>query len=689
MASSNDATWDEALGVWSGGEAVSSFDETQFPDPLYIFGYGSLIWKPGDILASSPVSKCSAIGWKRIFAQKSCDHRGTVKFPGFVLTLIDYESLHDLEQNDADADMRVDECEGLIWAVSGADIPNLIKYLDFRERGGYLRQMIKVRLHQSTSHHSKGDITKALVYRGSTSNPNFYYTSRKVCANIISCAHGPSGPNYEYLFKLVDYLVECGISDPYLENLMHDVILRCGRWKKNGVVLKTILAISETVTKAEGATNKTNRFDRTIVGWGSNEFNQLEDSERWDEGMTLNGETDGRHGSKDKNKLISIAKQLIYHPYDSASKLPSIRPTADIHQFLVAGGGTSGFFNDGVLLIKGALVPAVLQFIKSCSVIPMLSTQSSHFDLSQLVEEADQFSGSFGVMIEGVENISIGQDHLLLLLPGGRVCGIGSNSHGQCLPGSNSALRFLNGDLFLSNCEISVDCHRLSNFYDAAESGFAPTREGKAEMSRIHNHAHNAVIFSIKANTNRFGRGGEDLNIVKCCVGLRHSSALTSNGGLLVWGDSRHGQVVLNQMAAVIASDSSNKSGDCGEQLTPWFPPDKALLTDLACGARFTVLIDSLGRMFTLGSDNSHGSLGRECTPLLKGCPTEIAPPLELSYNEYIHWQKVSCGWSHCVARGMRTTGNGERTVAFYGWGRCDMGQYCASKGPEGNYIEP
>lgn len=85
--------WDDEKGVWKDNKAacpvngVSSTHEMngsskeRFPSPLWIFGYGSLCWKAGDI---NYAEKRIAIlkGWKRRFYQRSCDHRGTPDSPG-------------------------------------------------------------------------------------------------------------------------------------------------------------------------------------------------------------------------------------------------------------------------------------------------------------------------------------------------------------------------------------------------------------------------------------------------------------------------------------------------------------------------------------------------------------------------------------------------------------------------------
>jgi hypothetical protein len=81
--------WDAENGVWKGNKAWGS--EEVIPDPLWIFGYGSLCWKTDFAFAS----RCSGVvrGWRRLFWQASMDHRGTPKFPGRTVTMVQDEGL--------------------------------------------------------------------------------------------------------------------------------------------------------------------------------------------------------------------------------------------------------------------------------------------------------------------------------------------------------------------------------------------------------------------------------------------------------------------------------------------------------------------------------------------------------------------------------------------------------------------
>lgn len=143
--------WDAENGVWLGDRATS---DNQFPSPLYLFGYGSLLWRPGELLGNFASSSCSCSGWQRLFAQRSSDHRGSTDFPGFVATLVEAtylkEKLQELSQINEAFERGIDEkadtigdikisCSGLVWLIPEDRIEGTIAELDYRERGGYHR----------------------------------------------------------------------------------------------------------------------------------------------------------------------------------------------------------------------------------------------------------------------------------------------------------------------------------------------------------------------------------------------------------------------------------------------------------------------------------------------------------------------------------------------------------------------
>ena len=144
--------WDTENGVWIGDKATS---EDILPSPLYLFGYGSLLWNPGDLLGNFPSYSCVCSGWQRLFAQRSCDHRGSPLFPGFVATLVEASYLDSRSQiitksvsstiyspfdNINESTISIDvSCSGLVWFIPQNHVVATIAELDYRERGGYHR----------------------------------------------------------------------------------------------------------------------------------------------------------------------------------------------------------------------------------------------------------------------------------------------------------------------------------------------------------------------------------------------------------------------------------------------------------------------------------------------------------------------------------------------------------------------
>ena len=75
------AIWNEDLGIWQDleGKAVVKIDESlNDGEPLYIFGYGSLIWRPGDLLETFDSYEVDCISHTRLFGQYSHDIQDTV-----------------------------------------------------------------------------------------------------------------------------------------------------------------------------------------------------------------------------------------------------------------------------------------------------------------------------------------------------------------------------------------------------------------------------------------------------------------------------------------------------------------------------------------------------------------------------------------------------------------------------------
>ena len=201
--------WNAALGVWEGNRAAGT---AAVPHPLYVFGYGSLCWKVDFATASQFVG--TVRGWTRFFCQRSTDHRGTPDAPGLVASVLSDDDLQSLELREAGAPPS--SCCGVCYRVADEDAATVLDALDFREKGGYTREIVEV------TPIDRSEPVQALLYTATPDNPNFErsaLTDAAAAAAVIARAHGPSGANSEYLFGLAKFLSSVGVVDAHVENL--------------------------------------------------------------------------------------------------------------------------------------------------------------------------------------------------------------------------------------------------------------------------------------------------------------------------------------------------------------------------------------------------------------------------------------------------------------------------------------
>ncbi len=165
-------------------------------DMHWIFGYGSLIWRPDFPYTSS--RKAAVRGWRRRFWQASPDHRGVPAAPGRVVTLV------------ADAAAT---CWGVAFQAEAAHFEAIVAMLDEREKNGY-------DAHAVTLEFDDGSAAEALTYIAGPDNPSFAGPAPLgAMAAQIARAHGPSGSNREYLARLAATLLELGIEDDEVASL--------------------------------------------------------------------------------------------------------------------------------------------------------------------------------------------------------------------------------------------------------------------------------------------------------------------------------------------------------------------------------------------------------------------------------------------------------------------------------------
>lgn len=154
---------------------------------VWLFGYGSLIWRPDVEFVERSVAVLP--GYRRRFWQRSTDHRGTVEQPGRVVTLVEEEGA---------------QVVGMAYRL--VDPEATLARVDVREQQGYARVEAEVEM--------GGGRRRVIVYVADRGNPYFVGDEAiEVTAAVIAGAHGPSGANVEYVRALVAALGELGVAE--------------------------------------------------------------------------------------------------------------------------------------------------------------------------------------------------------------------------------------------------------------------------------------------------------------------------------------------------------------------------------------------------------------------------------------------------------------------------------------------
>ena len=165
---------------------------------LWVFGYGSLMWRPGFAFESCHPARVAGV--HRSLCVYSHVHRGTPERPGLVLGLD-----------------RGGACRGLAFRVAGERRAETVAYLREREQVTmvYREEFRRVRLLDA------GDEVEALTFVVDRSHPQ--YAGRLAAeeqARYVLQGAGRSGACRDYVAATLAHLEEAGVRDRPLRHLM-------------------------------------------------------------------------------------------------------------------------------------------------------------------------------------------------------------------------------------------------------------------------------------------------------------------------------------------------------------------------------------------------------------------------------------------------------------------------------------
>lgn len=465
---------------------------------LRIFGYGSLCWNPGKEGALSKADEGvtqtlgRAVGWKRCWAQRSADHRGTPSFLGLVCTLLADDEVWEIHrQVEGDPDAQVDGhrppslTEGVIYNVPPHLVTECLEELDFREKGGYERDVIDV-IEDDT-----GSTVQALLYRGTPENPAFWpraLLDLQFAAAVMSVAVGPSGPNCDYLFNLDHFLVDAAKSSAAAAASFDD---------HSGDV--------DTMALAKMARSFHSKRLFFLVGCGSNQHHQL-----------LLTKAAGLKNGDEAHEMKEIVLAVQSNDVDENM----------ISKQVYCGGGHSGLLaEDGSLYLWG---------------------WNAHGQLGREDDEIDTSTSQDGLTVIAeldikVEKAALGHAHTLIIEKGsGRLLAFGDNTRGQ-VDGTEGGQKKIATPIELKYAKegerfVAVAAglfHSAAINSEGELTTFGCRRFGQC-LHHWEDHSKIAV--------GRW-RPEDGSRLVKVAVGHRHTVVLDEHGRVYAMGNNKYGQL--------------------------------------------------------------------------------------------------------------------------------------------------
>lgn len=165
---------------------------------LWVFGYGSLMWRPGFVFLRSVPARLE--GYHRSLCIYSHVYRGSPDCPGLVLGLDDGGS-----------------AMGMAFEVAASKRDEVIAYLREREQ---VTAVYLERYSQLTLLDGSEQCVEAVTYVADQKHEQYAgKLSMEEQVRFVQQGHGKAGPNIDYVTNTVDHLKEISIADPELFEL--------------------------------------------------------------------------------------------------------------------------------------------------------------------------------------------------------------------------------------------------------------------------------------------------------------------------------------------------------------------------------------------------------------------------------------------------------------------------------------
>lgn len=204
----------------------------------WVFGYGSLIWRPGFEFISAQGAEL--YGFHRSLCIYSHMYRGTPQKPGLVFGLVPDGS-----------------CRGRAFEIDSKKWPGVLSYLRERETQVYREIYNPVKL-------DDGRTIDALSFVANENHAQFADgLSIEEQLALVRLAHGDTGTNRDYICNTMEHLWELGVVDENLTNICRlldgDKIFQCplsGEFLENPARLPTNEANAVSTVQKSTRTKK-------------------------------------------------------------------------------------------------------------------------------------------------------------------------------------------------------------------------------------------------------------------------------------------------------------------------------------------------------------------------------------------------------------------------------------------------